>query len=161
MASYLERDVRQMSAVHNLSLFQRFVRMCVARTAQLLNLSAMATECGISHSTARAWLSILEASYIVFLLQPHYRNFGKGLVKTPKLYFHDAGLAAWLLGIQDESHLSVHPSRPALFETLIVHEFLKVRYHQRLRSNLHFWTDNVGNKIDLVQEHGAALVGVW
>jgi predicted AAA+ superfamily ATPase len=160
VASYLERDVRQMSAVHNLSLFQRFVRMCAARTAQLLNLSALANDCGISHSTARAWLSILEASYIVFLLQPHYRNFGKRLVKTPKLYFHDPGLAASLLGIQDESHMSVHPSRPALFETLIVNEFLKVRYHQGLRSNLYFWRDNVGNEIDLVLEHGAALVGV-
>jgi len=96
----------------------------------------------------------------VFLLQPHYRNFGKRLVKTPKLYFHDTGLAAALLGIQDESHMSVHPSRPALFETLIVNEFLKVRYHQGQRSNLYFWRDNVGNEIDLLLEQGGELVAV-
>jgi len=160
VATYVERDVRQISAIHDLSLFQRFVKMCAARTGQLLNLHALANDCGISHPTARAWLSILEASYIVFLLQPHYRNFGKRLVKTPKLYFHDTGLAAALLGIQDESHMSVHPSRPALFETLIVNEFLKVRYHQGQRSNLYFWRDNVGNEIDLLLEQGGELVAV-
>lgn len=160
VATYVERDVRQISAIHDLSLFQRFVKMCAARTGQLLNLHALANDCGISHPTARAWLSILEASYIVFLLQPHYRNFGKRLVKTPKLYFHDTGLAAALLGIQDASHMSVHPSRPALFETLIVNEFLKVRYHQGLRPNLYFWRDNVGNEIDLLLEQGSELVAV-
>jgi predicted AAA+ superfamily ATPase len=160
MATYVERDVRQMSAIHDLSLFRRFVQMCAARTAQLLNLHALANDCGISHPTARAWLSILEASYIVFLLQPHHRNFGKRLVKTPKLYFHDTGLAAALLGIQDEAHLSVHPARPALFETLIVNEFLKVRCHQGLRSNLYFWRDNVGNELDLLLEQATGLVGV-
>jgi len=160
IATYVERDVRQMSAIHDLSSFRRFVKMCAARTAQLLNLHALANDCGISHPTARAWLSILEASYIVFLLQPHHRNFGKRLVKTPKLFFHDTGLAAALLGIQDEAHLSIHPSRPALFETLVVNEFLKVRYHQGLRSNLYFWRDNVGNEIDLLLEQGGGLVAV-
>lgn len=160
IGTYVERDVRQMSAIHDLSLFQRFLKMCAARTAQLLNLHGLANDCGISHPTARAWLSILEASYIVFLLQPHHRNFGKRLVKTPKLYFHDTGLAAALLGIQDEAHMSVHPSRPALFETVAVNEFLKVRYHQGLRSNLYFWRDNVGNEIDLLLEQGGGLVGV-
>lgn len=160
VATYVERDVRQMSAIHDLSLFRRFVQMCAARTAQLLNLHALANDCGISHPTARAWLSILEASYIVFLLQPHHRNFGKRLVKTPKLYFHDTGLAAALLGIQDDEHLSIHPSRPALFETLIVNELLKVRYHSGLRSNLYFWRDNVGNEIDLLLEQSNGLLGV-
>jgi hypothetical protein len=96
----------------------------------------------------------------VFLLQPHHRNFGKRLVKTPKLYFHDAGLAAALLGIQDEAHMAVHPSRPGLFETLVVNEFLKVRYHRGLRSNLYFWRDNTGNEIDLILEHGRGLTAV-
>lgn len=160
LATYVERDVRQMSAIHNLSLFRRFLAMCAARTAQLLNLHSLANDCGISHPTARAWLSILETSYIVFLLPPHHRNFGKRLVKTPKLYFHDTGLAAALLGIQDEVHMSVHASRPALFETLVVNEFLKVRYHQGLRSNLYFWRDSTGNEVDLVIESGAGLMAV-
>lgn len=160
VATYVERDVRQMSAIHDLSLFRRFVAMCAARTGQLLNLHSLANDCGISHPTARAWLSILEASYVVFLLQPHHRNFGKRLVKTPKLYFHDTGLAAMLLGIQDEAHMSVHPSRPALFETLVVNEFLKVRYNHGQRSNLYFWRDHVGNEIDLLLEYGAGLMAV-
>jgi len=160
IATYVERDVRQISAIHDLSLFQRFLKMCAARTGQLLNLHALANDCGMSHPTARAWLSILEASYIVFLLQPHYRNFGKRLVKTPKLYFHDTGLAASMLGIQDEAHMSIHPSRPALFETMIVNEFLKVRYNQGQRSNCYFWRDNLGNEIDLLLELGDELVAV-
>lgn len=160
LMTYLERDVRQIANVHDLNLFQRFVRMCAARTGQLLNLSSLATDCGISQGTARSWLSILQASYIVFLLPPHHRNFGKRLVKTPKLYFHDTGLASALLGIQDAGHLAIHPSRPALFETFVVNEFLKARYNRGMASNLYFWRDNVGNEVDLVQEEGAQLIPV-
>ena len=160
LGTYVERDVRQMSAIQDLSLFRRFVALCAARTGQLLNLHALANDCGIAHPTARAWLSILEASYIVFLLQPHHRNFGKRLVKTPKLYFHDTGLAAMLLGIQDEAHMSVHAARPALFETLVVNEFLKVRYNRGQRSNLYFWRDHIGNEVDLLLEHAAGLTAV-
>lgn len=157
LMTYLERDVRQIANVHDLTLFQRFVRMCAARTGQLLNLSSLAVDCGISQGTARNWIAILQASYVLFLLQPHHENFGKRLVKTPKLYFHDTGLAAALLGIQDADHMAVHPARPALFETFVVNEFLKARYNAGLGSNLYFWRDNVGNEVDLVVEDGGLL----
>lgn len=157
LMTYLERDVRQIANVHDLILFQRFVRMCAARTGQLLNLSSLATDCGISQGTARNWISILQGSYILFLLQPHHENFGKRLVKTPKLYFHDTGLAAALLGIQDAEHMAIHPARPVLFETLVVNEFLKARYNAGLASNLYFWRDNTGNEVDIVAEEGPLL----
>ena len=118
--SYLERDVRQISQVQDLSTFQRFLRLCAGRTGQLLNLSNLAQDAGIAQTTARAWLSVLEASYIVFLLQPHHRNLGKRIVKMPKLYFLDTALAASLMGIQTTTQLAIHPLRGALFETLIV-----------------------------------------
>lgn len=158
--SYLERDVRQITQVHDLSAFQRFLKLCAGRTGQLLNLSALAVEAGISQSTARAWLSVLEASYIVFLLQPHHRNLGKRLVKTPKLYFIDTGLAASLLGLQDAGQLATHPLRGALFETLIVGEFLKARYNAGWPSNLYFWRDNTGLEVDLLLETSEALLPV-
>ena len=118
VATYLERDVRQLLAVKDLGLFQRFVKLCAARTGQLLNLSALGADCGIAHVTAREWLAVLEASYLVALLPPHHRNFGKRVVKSPKLYFLDAGLAAYLLGIRDPAALGIHAQRGALFETL-------------------------------------------
>lgn len=158
--TYVERDVRQMINVRDLSAFQRFVRMCAARTGQLLNLSALATDCGITHNTARAWLSVLEASYLVHLLQPHYRNFNKRLVKTPKLYFYDPGLAAWLLGVQTPSQLAVHPQRGALFETWVVSEMLKARFNRALASNLYFWQDRTGHEVDVVVEQGSTLIPV-
>jgi predicted AAA+ superfamily ATPase len=158
--TYLERDLRQLLMVRDLTAFQRFLRMCAARTAQLLNLSSIASDCGISHNTARSWLSVLEASYIVFLLPPHTRNFGKRLVKTPKLYFLDTGLAAWLLNIQDAAHLAIHPQRGALFESLVISELLKARFNRGLSSNLFFWRDNTGNEVDLLIEQGQTLIPV-
>ena len=154
--SYIERDVRQIANVHDLNLFQRFLRLCAARTGQLLNLSNLGNECGIAQGTARAWLSVLEAGYIVFRLPPHHRNLGKRVIKTPKLYFYDTGLAANLLAIQDAGHLAVHPIRAALFETLVVSEWLKRRYNAGLMSNLYFWRDNVGTEVDLIVEEGSA-----
>ena len=138
IATYLERDVRQLLAVRDLARFQRFVRLCAARTGQLLNLSALANDCGISHTTAREWLSVLEASYLVMLLPPYFRNFGKRLVKTPKLYFLDTGLAAALLGIRDPAALNLHPQRGVLFETLVVGEFVKQRFNAGRPSALWF-----------------------
>jgi predicted AAA+ superfamily ATPase len=160
VATYVERDVRQLASIQDLGLFQRFLKICAARTGQLLNLSALANDCGISHVTARAWLAVLEASYVVFLLRPHHRNFGKRLVKTPKLYFHDTGLAAALLGILDSDHMAIHPSRPALFETLIVNEFVKLRFNRGAPPNHYFWRDNVGNEVDLVLEERGKLLPV-
>ena len=158
--TYVERDLRQLANGQDLRLFERFVRLCAARTGQLLNLSGLATDCAISDVTARKWLSVLEASYLVFLLPPHHRNFGKRLVKTPKLYFLDVGLAAFLLGILGRAQMAVHAARPALFETLVVSEFLKTRFNAGLPSNLHFWRNHVGVEIDLAIEESNRIVPV-
>ena len=155
ITTYLERDVRQLLKVQDLSTFQRFVRLCAGRTGQLLNLSAVASEAGISHTTARAWLSVLESSDVLFLLTPYHRNFGKRLVKSPKLYFLDTGLVCWLLGIRQSEQLSLHPSRGALFENWVVTEFLKHRANQGQASDLHFWRDNNGLEADLLYETGS------
>jgi len=155
--SYLERDVRQITQVHDLSAFQRFLRLAAGRTGQLLNLTSLAQDAAIAQSTARAWLSVLEASYIVHLLRPHHRNFGKRLVKMPKLYFVDAALSASLLGIQNTVQLATHPLRGALFETLIVSEYLKARFNGGWPSNLYFWRNNTGLEIDLLIEEAEGL----
>ena len=158
VASYVERDVRQLVAVRDLSLFQTFVRMCAARTGQLLNLASLGADCGISAVTARHWLTVLESSYVVTLLRPHHRNLGKRLVKTPKLYFLDSGLAAWLLGIQDAQALETHAARGALFETWVVGELLKQRFNAGRPSDLFFWRDHVGQEIDIVIDTPDGLV---
>lgn len=155
--TYLERDVRQLANVHDLNLFQRFLRLCAARSGQLLNLSNLALETGVSANTARNWLSILEASYLIHLLPPHHRNLGKRVVKTPKLYFFDSGLAAALMGIRTTEQMALHPQRGSLFETFVVAEFLKRRFNAGLSSNLYFWRDNSGTEVDLLVEEGAAL----
>jgi predicted AAA+ superfamily ATPase len=157
VATYVERDVRQVLEVRDLTVFQRFLRLCAGRTGQLLNLNALAGEAGISHSTARAWMSVLESSDIVYLLPPYHRNFGKRLVKTPKLYFLDVGLASWLLGIRSPEVLAMHPSRGALFETLVVSEFLKRRFNQGQPADLYFWRDNSGLEADLLFEKEGRL----
>jgi predicted AAA+ superfamily ATPase len=157
VATYIERDVRQLVNVRDLGAFRRFVRMCAARTGQLLNLSALAADCGVTHNTARAWISVLEASYIVHLLPPHHRNFGKRLVKTPKLYFLDAGLAASLIGIHAARELEIHPARGTLFETWAVAELLKHRYNAGLPADLYFWRDSTGLEADAVFERGGRL----
>lgn len=160
VASYVERDVRQLVAVRDLSTFQTFVRMCAARTGQLLNLASLGADCGISAVTARHWLTVLESSYVVTLLRPHHRNLGKRLVKTPKLYFLDSGLAAWLLGIQDAQALETHAARGALFETWVVSELLKQRFNAGRSSDLFFWRDHVGQEIDIVIDTAAGLVAL-
>jgi len=157
MTTYIERDVRQLVNVRDLSAFQRFVKMCAARVGQLLNLSSLAGDCGITHNTAASWISVLEASYIIYLLRPHHRNFNKRLVKAPKLYFVDAGMAGWLLGIREEDQLAFHAQRGALFENLVVTEFLQARFNNGLPSNLFFWRDSKGLEVDLVLEEGTEL----
>jgi predicted AAA+ superfamily ATPase len=159
-ATYIERDVRQLLGIANLTLFQRFVQMCAARTGQLLNLSALASDCGISHTTARSWLTVLEASYLVFLLPPHHRNFGKRLVKMPKLYFLDTGLLCHLLRIDSPLTLATHAMRGAVFESWVLSETLKHRWNRGLPSDVFFWRDNHGTEIDLLFEHGGALHAV-
>ncbi|MFN0161104.1 MAG: ATP-binding protein, partial [Burkholderiales bacterium] len=155
--TYLERDVRSLKAVHDLGNFQRFLRLCAARTGQLLNISSLANDCGISHPTAAAWLSVLEASYVVRRIAPYHRNFGKRLVKAPKLYFLDTGLAAWLLGIATESDMASHYARGALFETWVVGEALKWRAVRGDSRPVYFWRDNIGNEVDVLLEQGGGF----
>jgi len=157
VATYVERDVRQLLAVRDIDLFQRFVKLCAARTGQLLNLSSLAVDCGISHTAAREWLAVLEASYLVMRLPPYFRNFGKRLVKTPKLYFLDVGLAAWLLGIRDADTLNTHALRGALFETWVVTELVKERFNAGQPADLYFWRDNIGHEVDVVFESQGRL----
>lgn len=160
VATYLERDVRQIIAVRDLSQFQRFVRMCAARSGQLLNLAALGADCGISAMTAREWLSVLEASYLVSRLPPYFRNFGKRLVKSPKLYFLDVGLMSWLLGIRDAASLSTHAARGALFETWVVSELIKQRFNAGQPADLYFWRDSAGHEIDVLFETPDGLQAV-
>jgi len=155
--TYLERDVRQLIKVQDLGTFQRFLKLCAGRTGQLLNLSSLANDCGITHNTAKAWISVLEASYIVHLLPPHHQNFNKRLVNTPKLYFLDTGLATWLLGIQNSEQLATHVQRGALFESWVISELLKVRYNAGETSNLYFWRDRSGHEVNLLIDHGTHL----
>ena len=137
--SYLERDVRSLAAVQDLGNFQRFMRLAASRTGQLLNLNAMANDCGIAQPTAAAWMNVLEASFVVRRIPPYHRNFGKRLVKTPKLYFLDTGLCAWLLGITSAEALATHYARGALFETWVVNEAIKWRACRGDGQPLYFW----------------------
>ena len=158
--TYVERDVRQLINVRDLNQFQRFLRLCAGRTGQLLNLSALGDDAGLSHNTAREWISVLEASYIIHRLPPHHQNFNKRLVKTPKLYFHDTGLAAWLLGIESPAQVASHPLRGALFETWVVADYLKQRLNTARPSNLSFWRDRSGHEVDLLIEQDGRLQAI-
>ena len=160
LLTYVERDVRQLLNVANLMTFQRFLSMCAARSAQLLNLNSLASDCGISQPTARQWLTVLQASHIVALVPPYHRNFGKRLVKAPKLYMLDTGVLCQLLRISAPQDLQVHAARGAVFETWVVSETLKHRHNQGLPPDLHFWRDNHGLEVDLVFEHQGRLHGV-
>ncbi len=160
VAAYVERDVRQMLKVQDLDAFQRFVRLCAGRSGQILNLSSLAADCGITHNTARAWISVLEASYVLFLLQPHHANFNKRLIKAPKLYFLDTGLLCWLLGIQEQEQLAAHPLRGAIFESWVVSELRKAWLNRGERPLFYFWRDSNGNEVDLLIESGSGLMPI-
>lgn len=160
LATYVERDLRSVLGVRDLDSFQRFVRLCAGRSGQLLNLSSLGSDSGVTHNTARAWISVLQASHLVHLLAPHHANFRKRLVKTPKLYITDPGLACSLLGIQSAAQIATHPLRGAIFETWIAGELLKARYNRGLRSNLYFWRDRAGLEVDFLVEDGLHLCPV-
>lgn len=160
VTAYIERDVRQLLKIQELETFQRFVRLCAGRSGQLLNLSSLATECGITHNTAKAWISVLEASYLVFLLRPHHANFNRRLIKMPKLYFYDAGLVSWLLGIRTVEQMATHPLRGNIFETFVIAELIKSRLNRGERPNLYFWRDSNGNEVDVVVEEGNGLMPI-
>jgi predicted AAA+ superfamily ATPase len=148
--TYVERDLRQLSELRNLSAFQRFVRICAGRVGQLLNTQSLGADVGVSHTTVRQWLSLLEASYVVFLLYPYHGNLAKRLIKSPKLYFHDVGLAAYLLGIENAKQMTTHPLRGNLFENCVVIEALKHRYNTGRTNNLYFYRDSAGHEVDLI-----------
>jgi predicted AAA+ superfamily ATPase len=160
VTAYVERDVRQLLNVHDLETFQRFVRLCAGRSGQILNLSSLATDCGITHNTAKAWISVLEASYLLFQLRPHHANFSKRLVKSPKLYFYDTGLLCWLLGLQSVEQLATHPLRGSIFETFVVSELVKRRLNHGERASLYFWRDSNGIEVDVIAEVGSKLMPI-
>lgn len=155
--TYIERDVRSIKNIGDLSTFQRFIKLCAGRTGQLLNLSGLGSELGINYKTVRSWISVLEASFIVFLLQPHHRNFNKRIVKQPKLYFFDTGLLCALLDIQSPEQVSTHYLRGHLFENLVISEYVKQRFHLGMQSNAYFWRNSTGHEIDLLMETGGTL----
>ena len=157
VSAYVERDVRQLLNVQDLDGFQRFVRLCAGRSAQILNLSSLAADCGITHNTAKAWLGVLEASYILFRLRPHHENFNKRLIKSPKIYFYDTGLLCWLLGIQKPEQLITHPLRGSIFETFVVSDLVKTELNSGRRPAFYFWRDSNGNEIDVIVEAGDRL----
>jgi hypothetical protein len=158
--TYVERDVRDIVNIGDLDTFQRFVRLCAGRSGQLLNLSSLGADVGISHATARKWLSVLQAGFLVHLLPPHHANFSKRLVKTPKLYFLDTGLLCYLLGIRSTDDLATHPLRGAIFETLIVSELIKSFMNTGEVPPLFFWRDRTGHEVDVIIDAGAELIPV-
>ncbi|HSX37817.1 MAG TPA: ATP-binding protein [Chlamydiales bacterium] len=158
--TYVERDVRDIKQITSLIEFQKFMRLCAARIGRLLDLSDLAKDAGISLATVKSWLSVLEASYILFLLQPHHVNFNKRLVKMPKLYFYDTSLACNLLRLTSSDDVYDHYLRGGLFESMILSDLLKKRYHQGLPPNAYFWRDKIGNEIDCILEEGAHLAPV-
>ena len=157
IATYVERDVRMLKNVQNLSQFQLFMQLCSHRVGQLLNLSSLALDAGISVNTAKQWLSLLEASYVIYLLRPYHQNYGKRLVKMPKLYFCDVGLATHLANIRPED-LEKHPLKGLLFENMLVMEFYKRLLPDR--PALYFWRDKSGHEIDCLIERGSDLLAI-
>lgn len=153
--TYVERDVRLLKNITDLYTFERFLRLCAGRTGQLLNMSSLAADVGVDVKTIGSWLGVLEASFIAFRLYPYHENYNKRIVKMPKLYFYDTGLASALMGIEDVSQLTIHPLRGGLFENLVVVDFLKRLYNNGKQNNLYFWRDNIGNEVDLLIKKGA------
>ncbi len=160
ITSYIERDVRQVTKVGDLAVFKLFLRLCAGRIGQLLNVSSLANDCGISYQIAQNWLSLLEASYIIKLLQPHYKNFSKRLIKQPKIYFYDTGLACALLGIESADQVVSHYLRGGLVENLIIIDLHKQLYNLAREPQIYFWRDNHGSEIDCLLERGLRLVPV-
>ena len=160
LRTYIERDVRLLSNIGNLEAFSRFLALCAGRSGHLLNSSALATEAGISHPTARSWISVLQASYIVLLLKPHHENFNKRVVKTPKLYFLDAGLLCHILGLRQPEDFRLHPLRGRIFETFVIGELFKTFLHHGQAAPLYFWRDSAGHEVDVLIDFGTRRLPV-
>lgn len=158
--TYVERDVRDLANIGNLETFQRFVSLCAGRSGQLLNLSSLALDAGISHTTARNWISILQAGFIIHLLPPHFTNFSKRIVKTSKLYFMDTGLLCYLLRIRESAELVTHSMKGHIFETFVLAELYKSFAHRGETSPLYFWRDKTGHEVDVVIDAGSKLIPI-
>ncbi len=158
--TYVERDVRMIKNIGDINSFIQFIQLCAGRTGQLINYTSLANDAGISPNTAKAWISILETSYIVYRLQPYHKNFKKRLVKSPKLYFYDTGVACSLLGIRNENQVSTHFLKGALFENLIINEFIKHEFHRGQRRYPYFWQDSRGKEIDCLFVDGENITPI-
>lgn len=158
--SYIERDVRLISNIGSVDEFERFMGLCAGRSGQILNISSLAADCGISQITAKKWISILESSFIIKLLRPHFQNFNKRLIKSPKLYFNDTGLLCYLLRIRSVEELKTHGMRGMIFETWVVGEFIKNYFNRRLEPDIYYWRDSNANEVDLIVSLGNKLVPV-
>ena len=158
--TYIERDVRLVKNINNLLTFERFVRLCAGRVGQLLNMQSLAIEVGVDAKTINTWMGILEMTFVAFRLQPYHKNFNKRLVKMPKLYFYDTGLAAALLGIENSQQLELNPFRGALFENFVILDLIKQRFNQAKASNLFFWRDSAGNELDVLIDQAERLIPV-
>lgn len=160
LQTYVERDVRQVKNILNLGLFQRFIQLLAGRIGQLFNQQSLAVELGVDNKTVNAWLSVLETSFIAYRLPPFYQNFSKRIVKTPKVYFYDTGLAAYLLGIRSVADLSLHFARGSLFENLIINELTKNWRNRGVRPPFYFWSDQSSHEVDLLIDWGTSLTAV-
>lgn len=160
LSTYVERDVRQVKNIGDLSSFQRFLQLVAGRVGQIVNLSSLASDSGISHRTAESWLSVLEASYIIFRLQPYFQNYGKRIIKSPKLYFYDTGLLCYLLGIDNPKELSVHFATGHVFENMVIVDYLKKTFNDRSGDKLYFFRDNNDLELDLIIDHGGIQKGI-
>lgn len=158
--TYVERDVHNITAIQDISKFRTFLQLCAGRVGQVINMTSLGNDCGIDQKTVKAWLSILESSYILFLLKPHYKNFNKRIIKQPKLYFYDTGLVSYLLGIENPEDVKRHFARGALFENYVAVELLKKRFNKGKESNLYFWRDSHGAEVDFIIDSGSSLVPI-
>jgi uncharacterized protein len=158
--TYVERDVRQLKNISDLALFLKFLRLCAGRSGQILNMHSLGNDCGIDSKTVQSWLYILQSSYIVYLLRPFYNNFNKRILKSPKLYFYDTGVACSLLGIRAAQQLDNHPLKGALLENMLIIDILKQRLGKGLQDNLFFWRDKTGNELDLLLENSGGITAI-
>ncbi len=160
IATYVERDVRQLKNITNLSQFTKLLRLCAGRTGQLLNFTSLSNDCGIDQKTVAAWLSVLQSSYIIYLLKPYHGSFNKRIIKSPKLYFYDTGVACSLLGITHARQITTHAAKGALFENMIVSELLKDRFNMGEQDNLYHWRDKTGNEVDVLMDKAGKLTAL-
>lgn len=160
VSTYVEKDVRQLKNIGDLSLFEKFLQLLAGRVGQLLNLTSLSNDVGVSHNTIESWLSLLEASYIVYRLKPYYKNLGKRVIKSPKIYFHDTGLLCYLLNIDSEDMLKRHYAQGSIFENFVINEVYKHIYNNKLRSRLYFYRDSNANEVDVLVNSGSLTLGI-